>query len=577
VNALLAAGCVVWPLGVAAAFAGRRSRAAARLLAPWAALPALFVPFAGTGEARFDSLMLGGRLGLDPIAAVLLPALAVLWLAAGLFAQGYLEPGARRDRFFTWFLGALAGNLLLLLALDAVVFYLGFAVMSFAAYGLVVHEGDARARHAGRYYIVLVVVGEICIVSALMLLASRAPIDFASLRASFAGDVVGRNDMIMGLLLLGFGIKAGVLGLHFWLPLAHPVAPAPASAVLSGAMIKAGLVAWMRLLPLGELAMPRWGGALAVVGIATAYYGVAAGLAQREAKTVLAYSSVSQMGAMTLAVGLGLAFPAHWPVLFAVLLVYMVHHSLVKGSLFLGAGLAQHALRPTAQRLLAILLVLGALAMAGAPLTGGLVAKLALKQAATSIGGSWGAWLPVLITLSSVLTALLMARFLWVVWPAVSARAAPLGVLPGAPWIALFIACWTAPWLVAAPALRGYAFGPAAAWTAAWPLLLALGLAYGALRLHRAGRLPGLPRVPPGDLGIPLERAVLRCGAWLGRFANEGLPHALEGLRALPERASRSGSAWSGRLNAFDLKLRGWFTTSVLLLLLGTVFAWLMA
>jgi formate hydrogenlyase subunit 3/multisubunit Na+/H+ antiporter MnhD subunit len=577
VNTLLAAGCVVWPLGVAAAFAGGRSRAAARVLAPWAALPAIFVPLAGTGEARIDALMLGGRLGLDPIAAVLLPALAVLWLAAGLFAQGYLEPGARRDRFFTWFLGALAGNLLLLLALDAVLFYLGFALMSFAAYGLVVHEGDARARHAGRYYIVLVVVGEVCIISALMLLASRAPIDFASLRASFAGDIAGRNDMIMALLLVGFGIKAGVLGLHFWLPLAHPVAPAPASAVLSGAMIKAGLIGWMRLLPLGELAVPRWGAVLAVLGIATAYYGVAAGLVQREAKTVLAYSSVSQMGAMTLAVGLGLAFPAHWPALFAALLVYMVHHGLVKGSLFLGAGLAQHALRPAAQRLLAVLLVLGALGMAGAPLTGGLVAKLALKQAGASIDGSWGAALPSLITLSSVLTALLMARFLWVAWPATSTRAAPLGLLPGAPWVALFIACWAAPWLVAAPGLRGYALAPAAAWSAAWPLLLALGLAWGALRLHRAGRIPSLPRVPPGDLGIPLERAVLGFGAGLGRLANEGLPHALAGVRALPARVSRSGPAWSRRLEVIDVRLRGWVTTSVLVLLLASAFAWLLA
>jgi hypothetical protein len=158
-------------------------------------------------------------------------------------------------RFFGWFLAALAGNLLLLVALDVVVFYLGFALMSFASYGLVVHEGDARAAcgpllhrdggdrrglhhrraHAAR---------------------QSGPIDFASLRAASATPGPG-TTLIVGLLLVGFGIKAGVFGLHFWLPLAHPVAPAPASAVLSGAMIKAGLVAWMRLLPLGEAAARR--------------------------------------------------------------------------------------------------------------------------------------------------------------------------------------------------------------------------------------------------------------------------------------------------------------------------------
>src|SRR5690606_33576941 len=144
------------------------------------------------------------------------------------------------DRFFAWFLAALAGNLLLLAALDVIVFYLGFALMSFAAYGLVVHEGDARARHAGRYYIAMVVLGEICVISGLRLLASRGAVWFASMQAAVLAGAAGRSNLIIGLLVVGFGIKAGVFGLHFWLPLAHPVAPAPASAVLSGAMIKAG-------------------------------------------------------------------------------------------------------------------------------------------------------------------------------------------------------------------------------------------------------------------------------------------------------------------------------------------------
>jgi formate hydrogenlyase subunit 3/multisubunit Na+/H+ antiporter MnhD subunit len=297
-----------------------------------------------------------------------------------------------------------------------VTFYFGFAMMSFASYGLVVHTGTARARHAGRYYIAMVVLGEVCVITSLMMLASQSSTDFGEMRASFTAAADTRDHLIIALLVLGFGVKAGLAGLHFWLPLAHPVAPAPASAVLSGAMIKAGLVAWMRFLPLGELALPAWGAGLAVLGMFTACYAVVVGLPQREAKTVLAYSSVSQMGIMTLAIGIGLAYPERWPLAQAALLVYIVHHGLVKGSLFLGAGMVHDALAPWLARIMAVVFCLAAWSMAGGPFSGGLAAKLGVK-AALPAAGAWHDILPPLLTFSSVLTALLLLRFLWLAWP----------------------------------------------------------------------------------------------------------------------------------------------------------------
>lgn len=566
-----------WPFALASGLSSRRLRPVARSLAPWGALPMLVVALGGGGEAELHWLMLGGRLGLDWIATPLLPVTAGLWLAAGLFAQRYLDPGPRRDAFFTWFLAAMCGNLLLLAALDAVVFYLGFALMSFAAYGLVVHEGDRRARHAGRYYIALVVLGEICIISALMLLAHRAPIDFVTLRESFLHPEARHNDLVIGLLLAGFGIKVGIVGLHFWLPLAHPVAPAPASAVLSGAMIKAGLVGWMRLLPLGEMALPAWGAVFATLGLVTAFYGVLAGLPQREAKTVLAYSSVSQMGVMTMAVGLGLAFPGEWPLLAAALLVYVVHHGLVKGGLFLGAGLALHELRPAAARLVAVALALGALALAGGPLTGGLVAKLSLKHAAGLLAAPWGATLPWLLSLSSVFTALLMLRFLQLAWPRTSEAAEPLPRGTWLPWLALLVAWWAGPWLLAEPATRVAALGPYASWSASWPVLLALALALAAARLRRAGRLPALPSVPPGDAGIPLERGVTAAGRRLRHWASEDLPRVRTAAGQLLGAVVRSGPGWALRLEHGEARVALWSVTACLLLLLASVIAWLMA
>lgn len=576
-NSLALLFCVCWPLLLVAGLLSRQSRPVARVLAPWAALPALLVCVPGAADTEFAWLLLGARLGLDAIAVVMLPVTAGLWLAAGVFAQGYLQPGARRDVFFAWFLVTMSGNLLLLVALDTIAFYLGFALMSFASYGLVVHEGDARARHAGRYYISMVMAGEVCIIAALMMLASRAQLDFVELRATYLDDPAGRNHLIVGLLIIGFGIKAGVFGLHFWLPLAHPVAPAPASAVLSGAMIKAGLVAWMRLLPLGEMALPEWGTTLIVLGLVTAYYGVLAGLPQREAKTVLAYSSISQMGVMTTAIGLGLAFPAQWPLLFAALLVYMAHHSLVKGGLFLGAGLVRHPLGPAAARVVAIVLSLGALALAGGPLTGGLVAKLALKHTAGHVAEPWHTWLAPLLILSSVLTALLMLRFLWVAWPRPGARVASPALAVWGPWLALLAAWLSVPWVLASPALRVEAAGVAACWSASWPVALAGAIAIAVVVLHRAGRLPAMPPVPAGDLGIYLERALGRLGRTLGHLANETLPQGRESLRGVASGVIRSGPRWAARFGHVEARITAWSMTGMLLLLLAVSFAWLMA
>lgn len=574
-NSLALLLSVCWPIALVAGLMLPRTRALARSLAPWAALPALLSGAAGAADLQVGWLMLDGRLGLDLVAVVMLPCTAGLWLAAGLFARRYVAPGPRHDLFFGWFLAAMAGNLLLLAALDVVVFYLGFALMSFASYGLVVHDGSARARHAGRYYIAMVVVGEVCVITALMLLASRGAIDFATLRASFAADDAGRNDLILTLLIVGFGIKAGTFGLHFWLPLAHPVAPAPASAVLSGAMIKAGLVAWVRLLPLGETALPTWGAGLAAAGLFTAYYGVLAGLPQREAKTVLAYSSVSQMGVMTIAVGLGLAFPAQWPALFAALLVYMVHHSLVKGGLFLGAGFVQHVQRPGPARLAAALLALGALAIAGGPFTGGLLAKLALKHTAEFVAEPWHTWLPVLLTLSSALTALLMLRFLWIAWPRGDAGAeqAPVGLL--APWLLLAIAWLVAPWVLAAPTLRSEVIGLHAGLNATGPLALAGLLAFTAVRLRR--RLPRLPSVPAGDIGIPLERGLVAAGRGLHRFLVESLPAAVRACRRPVGMAVRSAPWWSDTLGRGEARIAAWSATALFVALLAVCGALLLS
>lgn len=565
-----------WPLLVAAGLGPATLRPLARRLAPWSALPALLVSLTTAAETGAGWLMFGGRIGIDGTAAVLLPATAALWLAAGLFARDHLPAGPRRDLFFAWFLASLSGNLLLLAALDAVIFYLGYTLMSVTAYGLIVHERGDRARHAGRYYFAMAVIGEVCIVNALMLLAGQGATDFGALRAALAQDGSG---VTMALLVVGFGIKAGVFGLHFWLPLAHPVAPAPASAVLSGAMIKAGLIAWLRLFPLGDAALPGWGTLLAALGILTAVGGVLAGLPQTQPKTVLAYSSISQIGLMTMTIGLGLIAPAAWPLLHTAVLLLIVHHCLTKGVLFLGAGLLHSPIRPRTARLTTMVFAVASLALAAGPFTGGLLAKLAVKQASAEIEGMWHTALAPALSVSSLLTALLMLRFVVLARPVVvrGAERVPPGLL--APWLMLFAASLAVPWTLAEPALRAAAVSPTALWTASWPVVLATAIATVLVAAARTGRLsalPAMPAIPPGDLGVGLERGAIVLGRMLARVAAEGATQ----LRARSSEAADTAATIlprvSARAAAAEECAAAWSVTGAFLLLLAVAAAWLM-
>ena len=248
---------LVWPLLLAGATAVRSMRPVILQIASWAALPALLLAVFAPAYVSLDLpwVLLGAELRLEEGSSRLfLLFTALLWLISGIYARAYLSEQSGQSRFVVYFLLSMTGNLGLILAQNLMGFYLFFTLMSFASYGLVVHQRSSEALRAGRVYIVLVVIGEIALFSAMLMTAnSTGTADFDSVRQGFA-QAEPRN-LIMLLAFIGFGIKAGVLGLHMWLPLAHPVAPTPASAVLSGAMIKAGLLGWLRLLPLGEMAM----------------------------------------------------------------------------------------------------------------------------------------------------------------------------------------------------------------------------------------------------------------------------------------------------------------------------------
>jgi formate hydrogenlyase subunit 3/multisubunit Na+/H+ antiporter MnhD subunit len=413
---------LLWPVG---ALRGRLMG-----LAPWAALPALALalhPEADGTSLLVPALFTGLHLNVDGMGRSFLLLTALLWVVAGAFARSYHASDLERETFFGFFTLTMAGNLGLVLAADLLSFYLFFAWMTFAAYGLVVHRRDEEALRAGRIYIVLAVLGELCILSALIVLGwafNGIPLFGGELDLAWRNLAgFGAAGLVGSLAVAGFGIKAGVAPLHLWLPLAHPVAPTAASALLSGVMIKAGVLAWLRFLP-GDQALPVLGTVLLAVGVVSAFYGVLVGLAQDDPKTVLAYSSVSQMGYMAMGTGLALRAPEWAPVALVAVVLYAVHHGVAKGALFLSVGVADRwgeagggrggAGASWFHRPGAVLVgaALPALALAGAPFTGGAQGKGLLKNALSELAPEWYPWLDPLLLVAAVGTTVLMARFL---------------------------------------------------------------------------------------------------------------------------------------------------------------------
>jgi formate hydrogenlyase subunit 3/multisubunit Na+/H+ antiporter MnhD subunit len=354
-------------------------------------------------------------------------------------------------------------------------------------------------------------VAEAFVLAGLILLAQATP--HGSLLIRDAAQALPNSPwrgLTLTLLLIGLGIKAGMVPLHFWMPLAYGTAPIPAASVMSGAVIKASILAMIRFLPFG-VALPDFGHSLAAIGFFGAFYGVAIGITQSQPKIILAYSSVSQMGFILALIGVGLAAGDRGVTLTAAF--YAANHLLVKGALFLAVGAAM----VTSHRRLPLIVVpaaIIALGLGGLPLTGGALAKYAAKDLLGD--GFVGA----MAIASSIATTFLMIHFLQRL-SALTAKdshaRAPTAITGS--WLAMAIASLVLPWLLYLAIPIGTlpnAISPSALWSALWPVLTGLLLAFGLNRFEAH-----LPRVPEGDVGVaayPLAEASAAAGGFVERM-----------------------------------------------------------
>jgi len=290
-------------------------------------------------------------LGLDALSAYFLVPLLVLSALAALYGRSYMLAYAQRK----W-LGppAFAFNMLVLsmmlvvLARGAVLLLVAWEAMTLASYLLVVFEHEEpTVRRAGLVYLVAAHVGVACLIGLFLLLDAHAGgLDFAAF-ATMPAASAGQAALVFGLALIGFGVKAGFVPLHVWLPEAHAAAPSHVSALMSGVLIKLGLYGLLRVFTFLSPAV-YWGPLLITLGMLGALCGIVLGLYQRDMKRVLAYSSVENVGIIT--IGLGVAYWAagrNLPGVAALAacgaLLHVWNHTLMKGLMFLSAGSIVHS------------------------------------------------------------------------------------------------------------------------------------------------------------------------------------------------------------------------------------------
>ncbi len=335
---------------------------------------------------------------LDALAAFFLTLLGLASAGISIFAAGYFRraEGAPPGQLCLQYHVFLASMLLVMLADDAYAFMVMWETMALSSFFLVTtNHRIPEIRRAGFLYLLVAHIGAIAILLCFgVLQANTGDYTFASMRAQTLTPFWASAAFLLA--LFGFGAKAGILPLHIWLPEAHPAAPSPVSALMSGVMLKTAIYGLLRV-SLDLLPSPIWWwGVVALsLGLLTAMFGAVFAAVQTDMKRLLAYSSIENIGLLVIALGLTLIFATYkMPALAALALIAMLYHCLnhamFKSLLFLGTGAVLHA---TGERSLGKLgglmrtmpwvawaMLIGSIASAGLPPLNGFVSEWLLLQ-----------------------------------------------------------------------------------------------------------------------------------------------------------------------------------------------------
>jgi hydrogenase-4 component B len=287
---------------------------------------------------------LGAHFRVDALSAFFLAVVNLGGAAASLYALGYARHEHAPQRVLPFYPLFLAGMTLVTLADDAFTFLFTWEFMSLSSWALVMAHDQVRENvRAGYIYLVMASFGTLALLLAFGLLAGgEGAYAFDAIRAGTPSQAI--SALVLVLVLLGAGSKAGLVPLHAWLPLAHPAAPSHVSALMSGVMTKVAVYGFVRI-TFDLLGTPTWwaGSIVLAVGGITAVLGVLYALMEHDLKRLLAYHTVENIGIIFIGLGLALAFGANGLAAAAALgltaaLFHVFNHSVFKSLLFFGAG-----------------------------------------------------------------------------------------------------------------------------------------------------------------------------------------------------------------------------------------------
>jgi hydrogenase-4 component B len=328
-----------FPLGAAVGF----GLAVFGLQAVWEPAHTLTLPL-GLPDLPF-------HLRIDPLAGFFLVLLGSVAAGISVYAAGYFreEASGRLALIGCQYHVFLASMAFVLLADDAYLFMLAWETMALSSYFLVITDHkQAAIRSAGFLYLLIAHLGAIAVLLCFGVLhGGRGDYSFDALRAAHLQPAWATVAFLLA--FFGFGAKAGILPLHAWLPEAHPAAPSPVSALMSGIMIKTAIYGMVRVIfdLIGNVRW-EWGLVVLVIGAATTLFGVLYALMQHDLKRLLAYHSVENIGIILLGLGMSMAFfgfghPAAGALGLIAALYHTLNHAVFKGLLFLGAGSILHS------------------------------------------------------------------------------------------------------------------------------------------------------------------------------------------------------------------------------------------
>ncbi len=368
----------------------------------------LFVRYFGAaGEGTILSFTIPGICGfglnftLEGFRIIYCLIASIMWMMTSLMSQQYFEEDHNTARFYVFLVLTLGATMGVFLSADFYTLFIFFEIMSFTSYVWVAHEENKEALRAADTYLAVAVIGGLVMLMGIFgVYHELGTLTFTELPAAAAA--YAHKPVLYalgGCMLFGFGAKAGAFPLHIWLPKAHPVAPAPASALLSGILTKTGVFGVLLVTCQMFFTDAVWGTVILIVGAITMFLGALLAVFSINLKRTLACSSMSQIGFILVGIGMLCllgeegALAAHGVVL------HMANHSMIKLVLFMAAGVIfmnAHALDLNEIRgwgrkkpLLKIIFLIGALAIGGIPMFSGYISKTLLHESILEYGGSW--------------------------------------------------------------------------------------------------------------------------------------------------------------------------------------------